>query len=69
MEKNRKRGISLKEFIEQTQERRVEIFSEIPKNFKELDKVAQKNLFDRRRQDEFLSIKKKTKTLLSQVII
>lgn len=64
MEKNRKRSISLKEFIEQTQERRVEIFSEIPKNFKELDKVVQKNFLDRRRQDEFLSIKKKDQDTL-----
>lgn len=64
MEKNRKRSISLKEFIEQTQERRVEIFLGIPKNFKELDKVVQKNLFDRRRQDEFLSIKKKDQDTL-----
>ena len=64
MEKNRKRSISLKEFIEQTQERRAVISSYIPENFKELDKVVQKRFFDLSPGNEFVSIKKKDQNTL-----
>ena len=50
--------MSLREFIERTDERRIEISTGIPSNFKELEKVIQKRYFDRNYTNDFVSIKK-----------